>query len=154
VLQIEEVPQVFGHRSPISAEVWALNVAHGRETLLPLRVFLIVDREEHDRHGSALTQGSESYVRHLLNDIINLSPDDGPDPRCRGVKWYLHPDLTNIKAMSLKRAAAVEGNGPIVGEADECISKDSWEPRAVLSHGTKTPVLAEGAVGVVIHVHL
>jgi hypothetical protein len=48
----------------------------------------------------------------------------------------------------------VEGNRPVVAELDECVPRYSWEPRAVLAHGTKTPDLAEGVVGVVVHIHL
>jgi hypothetical protein len=65
VLQVEQVPHVLSHCSPTGAEVWALEVGHGREALLPLRILLIVDREERDRHDgggseAALTQGAES----------------------------------------------------------------------------------------------
>jgi hypothetical protein len=93
-------------------------------------------------------------VRHLLNGIINLTTDDGSHPWHHGVEGYLHPDLAHIKTMRLKGTAVVEGDRPVVAEADECIPKHSWKPRAVLTHGMKTPVHAEGAVEVVIHVHL
>jgi hypothetical protein len=101
-----------------------------------------------------LTQGSESYVLHLLDDIVNLAPDDGPSPQCRGVKGYLPPNLTNIQAMCLKRMAVVEEDWLVIAEVDECVPKHSWEPQAMLAHGTKTPILADGVVGVVVHVHL
>jgi hypothetical protein len=56
--------------------------------------------------------------------------------------------------MPLKRSAAVEGNNPIIAEVNECIPKQSQEPRAVLAHGTKIQILIVGVVGLVIHVHL
>jgi hypothetical protein len=93
-------------------------------------------------------------VRHLLDGVIHIAHDDGSSPWCHGAKGYLHPDLTNVRAMGLKGTVAVEGNRPVIAEADECILEHLWEPREVLAHGTKTPILAEGAMGVVIQVHL
>jgi hypothetical protein len=139
--------------------VWDLEVAHGLEVLLPRGVFLITNREEHNRYVSgggeaALTQRRESHMCHLLAGVVDLAAKDGSLLQCHGVEGYLHPDLTHIHAMILNGTAAVEGDQPVVAEADECIPEQSWEPRVVLAHGTKTPILAEGRVGVVVHVHL
>jgi hypothetical protein len=49
VLKVEQVLRVPGQRSHPSVEVRALEVGHGRKTLLPYRVLLILDREKHDR---------------------------------------------------------------------------------------------------------
>jgi hypothetical protein len=48
--------------------------------------------------------------------------------------------------------APVDRNQPVVAKSDESAQELSWKPWAVLAHGTKTFVLTEGAVGVVIHV--
>jgi hypothetical protein len=45
-------------------------------------------------------------------------------------------------------------NIPIIAEADKCIPQHSREPRVMLAYGTKALVLAEGEVGVLVHVHL
>jgi hypothetical protein len=54
----------------------------------------------------------------------------------------------------LKETAAVEGDQPVVAEVDECVLEHSWESQVVLVRGTKTPVLIEGIVGVVVQAHL
>jgi hypothetical protein len=64
------------------------------------------------------------------------------------------PCITNVQAVALKQAAAVEGNVPIVAEMDECVVQHLREPRAMLAHGTRTPILSDGEVGVLVHVHL
>jgi hypothetical protein len=56
--------------------------------------------------------------------------------------------------MGLNGAATIEGDRPVVVEAEECIPMRSWKPRAVLASGTKTSIIAKGTVGVIIHVHL
>jgi hypothetical protein len=43
---------------------------------------------------------------------------------------------------------------PIVAEAEKSIVKHSQEPRAMLAHGTQPPILSDGDMGVVSHVHL
>jgi hypothetical protein len=139
--------------------VWALEVRHDLKALLPLELLLIVDWEQRDRHGggggeTTLTQGGESHMCHLLDGIINLTANDGSRPWCRGVKGYLHPDLTNIQDMGPKRTTGVEGDIPVRAKADNCIPHQPRKPRAVLAHGSKTPVLAKGEVGVVVNVHL
>jgi hypothetical protein len=107
VLQVEQVAHVHGHHNPTGVEVWALQVTHGHEALLPLRVLLIVDREECDRHGGggsnvALTQGGEGNMCHLLDGIICLATDNGSYPWCHGVEGYVYLNLTPIQAMGLK----------------------------------------------------
>jgi ABC-type proline/glycine betaine transport system substrate-binding protein len=37
---------------------------------------------------------------------------------------------------------------------DECIVYHSWEPQAMLAHGTQPPILGEVEVGVIIQLHL
>jgi hypothetical protein len=49
VLKVEQVLHVPGQRSHPDVEVRALEVGHGRKTLLPYGVQLIPDREKHDR---------------------------------------------------------------------------------------------------------
>jgi hypothetical protein len=48
----------------------------------------------------------------------------------------------------------VDRNLPIIVELEECIVQHSREPRAMLAHGTKAPILNDGDVGVVVYVHL
>jgi hypothetical protein len=155
VLQVEQVLYVLGHMCPTGAELWAREVASGLKVPVPCGILLVPDREQSDRRVSEalLAHGSECHMHHLLNGIVDLVSDDGSCPRCRGVDGYLHPDLTIVQAMGLKRTAAVDGNRPIVAEANECAQQHSQETQAVLARGTKLSVLAEGAVGVV-HVHL
>jgi hypothetical protein len=43
---------------------------------------------------------------------------------------------------------------PIVAEAEKCVVKHSWEPRVMLAHGTEPPILSDGDMGVVAHIHL
>jgi hypothetical protein len=156
VLQVEQVLCVLGHLRPSSIELWACEVASGLKTLAPLRLLLDVDRKEHDRHvgEASLAQGSECHVRHLLDGVINLTPNDGSYPQCCGVDGYLHPDPTIVQAMGLKGLAAVDRDRPIVAEANECAQQHSRKSRAVSARGPKASFLAEGAVGVVFHVHL
>jgi hypothetical protein len=91
VLQVEQVTHVLGHHCPSGAEVWALEVGHSLEVLLPHGVLLILDWEECDRHlggggEAALTQIRESHVCHLLDGVVNLIADDGSYPWCHGSK--------------------------------------------------------------------
>jgi hypothetical protein len=106
--------------------VWAPEVRHGLEALLPHEVLLITDRKGHDSHLSGsgkavLTHGGESNVCHLLDSIIKLVAEDGSRPQCHGVKGYNHLDLTSIQVMGLKWTVVVEANIPIIAEADKCI---------------------------------
>jgi hypothetical protein len=56
--------------------------------------------------------------------------------------------------MGLIRTAVVDGDRSVVVEVDECAQEHSREPWAVSARGMKPPVLAEGAIGVIGHVHL
>jgi hypothetical protein len=91
VLQVEPVLRVPGQRSHPGAEVRALEVGHGRKTLLPYGVLLIPDQKKRDRQcggsGEAvLTQRGEGDVRHYLNAGVRLAVDDGPDHGLAGLK--------------------------------------------------------------------
>jgi hypothetical protein len=159
VLQVEQVPRVVDHMCPTSTEVWAVEVTHNLLALSPLGVLLIKDREERYRRVSGggeamLTKCGEGDVHHLHNGIVNLVPDDGSFQWCCGVKGYIHPDLAHIQAMGLKGMIAVVGDRPVVAELDESAQELSWKPQALSTHGTKTSILAEGAVRVVVHFHL
>jgi hypothetical protein len=56
--------------------------------------------------------------------------------------------------MGLKRSVVVDGDRPIVAEANKCAQQHLREARTVLAYGPKTTILTKGAVGVVVHVHL
>jgi hypothetical protein len=90
-------------------------------------------------------------VCHLLDGVIHLAANDGSLPWCRGVEGYLHQDLTHIQAMGLK---AVDGDQPVVAKSDESAHELLWGPRALSARGMQKPILIEGTMGVVIHVHL
>jgi hypothetical protein len=49
VLQVEQVPRVLTHLSGTGTEVWAGEVTHGLEVLLPLGLILIQNWEERIR---------------------------------------------------------------------------------------------------------
>jgi hypothetical protein len=70
------------------------------------------------------------------------------------VDGYLYLNLATIQAVGLKQAAAVDGNWPVVAESNERTQQHPREARAVSACGPKSTILAKGAVGVVIHVHL
>jgi hypothetical protein len=132
VLQVEQVPRVPGHLHPTSAEVRAGEVAHNLPAQSPLRLLLIVYWEERDRHvggvdEASLTKCGEGKVRHLLDGVINLVPDNGSLPWRRGFDGYLHPDLTNIQVMDLKGTAAADCNWPIVAESNDSAQELSWK---------------------------
>jgi hypothetical protein len=140
-------------------EVGALEVIHGLKALLPHGVLLIMNKEKRDRHLScsdevAVTQGGEGDVCHLLDGGVKLAVDDDPYPWVHGVEGYRHVDLAHVQAMGLRQTTTIEGNIPVVAETDECFPKHSREPRAVLAYGHKTPIIGDGEVGVVVHVHL
>jgi hypothetical protein len=56
--------------------------------------------------------------------------------------------------MGHRHVIAVDRNNPVVAELEECVVQHSWEPRAMLAHGAKAPILGDGDVEVVIYVHL
>jgi hypothetical protein len=158
-LQVEHLLRVPSQRSHAGVEVRALGVGHGLKVLLPHRILLVTDRKECDwHHGgvgeAAVTQGGECDLCHLLDVLIQLDPDDGCHPRLRWVEGYHHVDLALVLTMGHRHATAVDRSVPVVAELSECVVQHLREPRAMLAHGAKTPILSDGDVGVVVHVHL
>jgi hypothetical protein len=145
-LQVKHVLCIPDQCSHAGIEVRALRVGHGLKMLLPHRVLLVMNRKESDWHPcsvgeAALTQGGECDLCRLLNGLIQLNPDDGCHPWLHWVEGYRH-------------ATAVDRNIPIVAELAECVVQYSREPWAMLARGAKTPILSDGDMGVVVHVHL
>ncbi len=158
-MQVKHVLHVPGQRSHASMEVRALGVGHNLQTLLPHRILLVTDQKEDNWHRdgvgeAALTQGGECDLCRLLDSLIQLDPDDGCHPRLRRVEWYHHVDLTLVLAMGHRHETAVDRSVPVVAELAECVIQHSWKPRAMLACGAKAPILSDGDVGVVVHVHL
>jgi hypothetical protein len=158
-LQVKHVLRVPGQRSHASMEVRALGVGHGLKTLLPHRILLVTDQKECDWHRgcvseAALTQGGECDLCRLLDGLILLNPDDGCHPWLRRVEGYHHVDLALVLVMGHKHATAVDRSVPVVAELAERVVQHSQKPRVVLAHGAKAPILSDGDVGVVVHVHL
>jgi hypothetical protein len=158
VLQVEQVLRILGHRSHAAIEVRAVEVRHGLQVLLPHGIFLIPNGEKHDGHhggsGEAtLTQGGECDVCRLLDGGVGLAANNSSCPWLHRVEGYRNAGLAYVQAVNHRQAAAVDRNFPIVAET-ECIIQDSREPRAMLAHRTKYPILGEQEVGVVICVHL
>jgi hypothetical protein len=136
-----------------------LRVGHSLKALLPYRILLVTDQKERDWHrGSVdeavLTQGGECDLCRLLDGLIQLDPNDGFHPRLRRVEGYYHADLALVLTMGHKHATAIDRSIPVIAELAEYVVQHSWEPRAVLAHGAKAPILSDGDVGVVVHVHL
>jgi hypothetical protein len=126
VLKVEQELRVPGQGSHPGVEVRALKVGHGRKTLLPYGVLVILDREKRDRQCSGsgevvLTQGGESDMRHQLNAGVGLAVDDGPQPRLHGVEGYHHADLALVHAMGRGQSVMVDRCIPIVAKTDECV---------------------------------
>jgi hypothetical protein len=101
-----------------------------------------------------LTQGGECDLGYLLDSLIQLNPDDGCHPRLRRVEGYPHVDLAPVLSMGHRHATAVDRSILVVAELVECVIQHSWEPRMMLAHGAKAPILSDGDMGVVFHVHL
>jgi hypothetical protein len=78
--------------------------------------------------------------RHTIHDSVRL-------------RGYRHADLAPVLAMGHRQAVVVDRNVPIVAEPEECVVQHSWEPRTMLARGTKAPILSNGDMGVVVHVH-
>jgi hypothetical protein len=83
VLKVEQVLRIPSQQCHHGVEVRALEVGHGRKTLLPYGVLLILDWEKGDRScGSSgeavLAHRGESDVRYHLNASVGLTDDDGP----------------------------------------------------------------------------
>jgi hypothetical protein len=136
-----------------------LGVGHDLKVLLPHRILLVTDWKERDWHrggvGEAgLTQGGECDLCRLLDGLIQLDPDDSCHPRLRRVEGYHHVDLTLVLAMGHRHAAVVDRSVPVVAELLECVVQHLRKPRVMLAHGAKAPILGDGDVGVVVHVHL
>jgi hypothetical protein len=101
MLQVEQVLCVLGHRSHASAEVRALEIRHSLKVLLPHGIFLILNREKHNRHhggsGEAtLIEGDECDVSRLLDCSVGLTADDGPCRWILLVEGYRHAGLTYV----------------------------------------------------------
>jgi hypothetical protein len=156
ILQVEQVLWILGHRSHASTEVRALEVRYGLKALLPHGIFLIPNQEKRDRHHSevTLTQWGECDVGRLLDGSVGLAVDVGPHPQIHLVEGYCHACLAYVQAIGHRQAAAVDRDFSIVAETEECVIKHSWEPRAMLAHGTKSPILVEKEEGVIVQVHL
>jgi hypothetical protein len=56
--------------------------------------------------------------------------------------------------MGHRHATAVDRSVPVVAELVECVEQHSREPRAMLAHGAKAPILSDGDMAVFVHVHL
>jgi hypothetical protein len=125
VLKVEQVLRVPDQRSHPGVEVRALEVRHGRKTLLSYRILLILDWEKCDRKcggsGEAvLTQRGESDVRHHLNAGVELAADDRPRPQLHRVEGYCHTDLALVHAMGRQQSATVDRSIPVVAKTNEC----------------------------------
>jgi hypothetical protein len=159
MLQVEQLLCILGHRSHADADVRALEIRHGLKALLPHKGFLILNWEKRTWHhnGSGevtLAQRGERDVGHLLDSSVGLAADDGPHPWIFLVEGYRHAGLAYVQTIGHRQAAGVDRDFPVIAEMEECIVKHSWKPRSMLAHGTKSPVLGEEEVGVVIQVHL
>jgi hypothetical protein len=158
-LQIKHVLRVPDQCSHVIVEVRALGVGHGLKTLLPHMILLVMNRKERDWHRggvgeAALTQGGECNLYCLLDGLIQLDPDDDCHPWLHRVEGYHHVDLALVLAIGHRHTTTVDRNVPVVAELAECVIQHSWEPRSMLAHGAKAPILNDGDVGVAVHVHL
>jgi hypothetical protein len=157
-LQVKHVLHVPSQRSHAGMEVRALGVGQDLKTLLPHMILLVTNRKERDWHcGSvgevALTQGGECDLCRLLDGLIQLDPDDGCHPWLRWIEGYHHVNLALVLAMGHRHVTAVDRNVPVVAELEECVVQHSQKPWAVLARGAKAPILGDGYMGVVVHVH-
>jgi hypothetical protein len=158
-LQVKHVLRIPGQHSHTGVEVRPIGVGHGLKTLLPHMILLITDRKERDWHRggvgeAALTQGGECDLCRLLDGLIQLDPNDSCHLRLRRVEGYHHVDLALVLAMAHRHTTAVDRSVPVVAELAECIVQHSQEPRVMLARGAKAPILSDGDVGVVVHIHL
>jgi hypothetical protein len=158
-LQVKYVLRVPSQHSHASVEVRALGVGHGLKTLLSYRILLVMDRKERDWHRggvgeAAHTQGGECDLCHLLDGLIQLDPDDGSHPWLHWVEGYHHINLALVLTMGHRHATVVDRSIPVVAELAECVIQHSRESRAMVAHGAKAPILSDGDLGVVVHVHL
>jgi hypothetical protein len=107
-------------------EVKALEVRHGRKTLLPYGFLLIPYQKKRDRlcsgSGEAvLAQRVESDVRHHLNTGVGLAADDRPQPWLCRVDGYRHTNLAPVQVVDPGQSATVDWSISIVAQTDECI---------------------------------
>jgi hypothetical protein len=107
-------------------KVRALEVGHGRKTLLSYGVLLIPDRKEHDRQcggsGEAVhTQRGEGDVCHHLNAGIGLAIDDEPRPRPCRVEGYHHANLAPVQVVDPGQSAVVDWSVLVIAKMDECV---------------------------------
>jgi hypothetical protein len=129
-----------------------LEVRYDLKVLLPHGIFLILHCG-----GSGdvtLTQRGECDVGCLLDGTVGLTANDGLRPWILLVEGYRHVGLAYVQAIGHRQAIAVDRDFPVIAEIEECIVKHSLEPQAMLARGTKSPILDEEEVGVVIQVHL
>jgi hypothetical protein len=125
------------------------------EALLPYGFLLIPNQEKRDRQFCSsdevvLAQGGESNVHHHLNAGVRLATDDGPRPWVHRVEGYHHANLTLVLIVKPEQSAKVDQSVPVVAKMDECIVYHSWEPQAMLAHGTQSPIVGEVEVGVIV----
>jgi hypothetical protein len=158
-LQVKHVLHVPGQFTHAGVEVRTLGIGHGLKTLLPHRMLLVTNQQARNWHRggvgeAALTHGGESDLCHLLDGLIQLDPNDGCNPWLRQVEGYHHVDLALVLAMAHRHETTVDRNIPVVAQLAECVVQHSWELRAMLACGAKAPILSDGDVGVVVHVHL
>jgi hypothetical protein len=158
-LQVKHVLRVPGQRSHADVEVRPLGVGHGLKALLPHMILLVMDQKERDWHRggvseAGLTQEGECDLCRLLDGLIQLDPDDSCHPWLYRVEGYHHIDLALVLAMGHRHATAVDRSIPVVAELAECIVQHSRKPRPMLARGAKAPILSDGNVGVVFHVHM
>jgi hypothetical protein len=158
-LQVKHVLRVPSQHSDAGMEVRALRVGHGLQTLLLHRILLVTNWKECDWHcggvgETALTQGGKCDLCRLLDDLIQLDPNDGFHPWLRWVEGYHHVDLAHVLAMGHRHATVVDRSVLVVAELAECVVQHSREPQAMLAHGAKAPILSDDDVGVVVYVHL
>jgi hypothetical protein len=105
-------------------------------------------------HEAGLTQGGECNLCCLLDDLIQLDPDDSCHPRLHRIEGYHHVDLALVLAMGNRHVAAVDRSVPVVAELAECVIQHSRKTRAMLARGANAPIRSDGDMGVVVHVHL
>jgi hypothetical protein len=90
----------------------------------------------------------------LLDGLIQLDLDGSCHPQLHRVEGYHHVDLALVLAIGHRHATTVDRSVPVVAELEECIVQHSRERRAMLARRAKAPILSDGDVEVVVHVHL
>jgi hypothetical protein len=90
----------------------------------------------------------------LIDGVIQLHTNDGYSPWLLWMNRNCHADLMLLHATCHGLARTVDRYNPIVAEVEKCIVKHLGKRRAMLDCGTKPPILSDGDMGVVAHVHL